>query len=203
MSLSNPLVISTAYLPDLAYLQAVLQADEVHIEQFEYFEKQTFRNRTHVLTSNGKQLLSIPLVKGDDKNIIKDKRISYAEAWQKQHWRTITSSYKNSPYFEFFEDDLKLFYEQRVDLLLDYNTALLQAILNILRKKIAIEFTAEYHETTTSILDLRNDKFQEVNQAVYKTPYYQVFEDKFEFTSQLSCLDTLFNVGLETLDICE
>ena len=202
MNVSTSLLISTAYWPDLAYLSAVLNAETILIEQHEHFVKQTFRNRSSVLTSNGKQLLSIPLVKGSDKEVIKDKRISYAESWQKQHWRTITSAYKNSPYFEFFEDDIKVFYEQRFDLLLDYNTALLKAILHILRKKAAIQFTTEYNENGAMALDLRNDTFQEANQAVYKTAYYQVFEDKFEFIPELSALDALFNVGLETLDIC-
>ena len=198
---SNTILLSTAYLPDLAYLSAVLNADSIYIENHEYFIKQTFRNRCSILTSNGKQLLSIPLLKQADKELIKDKRISYSENWQQQHWRTITSSYKNSPYFEFFEDDLKPFYTNRFDLLIDYNTELLKIILHILRKQKIIVTTAEYIKIIENRIDLRDAAFQIKHHNVYQKNYYQVFEDKFNFTSELSCLDALFNVGLETIDL--
>lgn len=202
-NLNSHTLLSTAYLPDLAYLSAVLHADSIMIEQHENFVKQTFRNRGYVLTSNGKQLLSIPLIKQYDKELIKDKRISYAENWQQQHWRTITSSYKNSPYFEFFEDDLKPFYHNRYDLLLEYNTEILKMILHILRKKRDISFTEEYAVNPINIVDLRGEQFQEKYAYCYSENYYQVFEDKMDFTPKLSCLDAIFNVGLETIDILQ
>lgn len=198
---SNTILLSTAYLPDLAYLSAVLNNQTIYIEHYEYFIKQTLRNRCNVLTSNGKQLLSIPLLKQADKELVKDKRISYAENWQQQHWRTITSSYKNSPYFEFFEDDLKPFYTNRFDLIIDYNTELLKTILHILRKPKTIVTTTEFVQTIENTIDLRDTAFQLKHNTVYQKNYYQVFEDKFNFTSELSCLDALFNVGLETIDL--
>ena len=106
MSLTTKsILLSSAYLPDLTYLSEVLNADTIHIEQQEHFVKQTHRNRCDILTSNGKLTLSIPLLKSGEKELISNKRISYAENWQQQHWRSITSAYKSSPYFEFFEDE--------------------------------------------------------------------------------------------------
>lgn len=201
ISQSTSVILSTAYLPDLAYLSAVLNAESILIEQYEHFVKQTFRNRCSILTSNGKQLLSIPLLKQADKELIKDKRISYAENWQQQHWRTITSSYKNSPYFEFFEDDLKPFYTNRFDFLIDYNTELLKTILHILRKQKQIISTNTFVEQPENTIDLRHTNFQEQYADCYTKTYYQVFEDKFDFVPQLSCFDALFNVGLDTIDL--
>lgn len=198
---SVQIILSTAYLPDLAYLSAILNNNPIIIEYHENFTKQTFRNRCFVLTSNGKQLLSIPLVKQADKELIKDKRISYAENWQQQHWRTITSSYKRSPYFEFFEDDLKPFYTNRFDLLVDYNTELLKMILHILRKQKTLCSTTAFIEMPENTIDFRKTNFQEHYNHCYTKKYYQVFEDKFEFLPQLSCLDALFNVGLETIEL--
>ena len=72
------------------------------------------------------------------------KKISYTENWQQQHWRTLVSAYKNSPYFDFFEHEFKPFYETQYEYLFDYNLQLLETILKILRVKKTILFTDEY-----------------------------------------------------------
>lgn len=194
----STILLSTAYFPNISYLSQVLNHDVVVVEKCEHFVKQTYRNRCEILTSNGKLSLSIPLVKQADKELISDKKISYAEDWQKQHWRAITSAYKNSPYFEFFEDEFKPFYENKFELLFDYNTQLFQTILHILRVKKQIEFTTEFASSHLNCIDLRTlsdlNSFDNLNTK----PYYQVFADKQGFTPNLSCLDPLFNVGLET-----
>lgn len=195
------ILLSTAYLPPLNYLSNLIDAEQVVIEKQEHFVKQTYRNRCEILTANGKWSLSIPLVKQADKEIISQKRISYAEDWQKQHWRAITSAYKNSPYFEYFEDELRPFYETKYEFLFEYNTQLLKAILNILRIKKEISFTNLFEETPIGITDLR--KLSEINNpdvSVMK-PYYQVFADKTCFTPNLSCLDALFNIGLDVISL--
>lgn len=200
-NLSNKMstvLLSTAYLPNITYLSQVLNHDIVIIEKCEHFVKQTYRNRCEILTSNGKLSLSIPLVKQADKELISDKKISYAEDWQKQHWRAITSAYKNSPYFEFFEDEFKPFYENKYELLFDYNTQLLQTILHILRVKKQIEFTSKFDVCPIDCLDLRALSDLNNSENLKPKPYYQVFADKQGFTPNLSCLDALFNVGLET-----
>lgn len=197
----NTVLLSTAYLPNISYLSQVLKHDTIVFEKYEYFVKQTYRNRCEILTSNGKLNLSIPLVKQADKELISDKKISYAEDWQKQHWRAITSAYKNSPYFEFFEDEFKPFYENQFEFLFDYNTQLLQTILHILRIKKQIEFTREFELNPTNSNDLRT--LSDLNNSFdfIVKPYYQVFADKKGFTPNLSCLDALFNVGLKAKDL--
>jgi len=195
----NTVLLSTAYLPNLAYLSRVLNADTIFLERHENFVKQTFRNRCDILSSNGKLSLSIPLVKQADKELISEKRISYAENWQQQHWRSITSAYKNSPYFEYFEDEFKPFYEKQFEFLFDYNFQLLQTVLHILRQKKNFEFTSEF-EVQSSLPDFRHLSSRQ--QAEFETrSYYQVFSDKFGFTPNLSCLDILFNEGLQTLQL--
>lgn len=194
----NTVLLSTAYLPNITYLSQVLNHETVVLEIHEHFVKQTYRNRCEILTSNGKLSLSIPLVKQADKELISGKKISYAEDWQKQHWRAITSAYKNSPYFEFFEDEFKPFYENKYELLFDYNTQLLHAILHILRVKKQIEFTKQFDVKPIDCLDLRALSDLSSSENLNPKPYYQVFADKQGFTPNLSCLDALFNIGLET-----
>ena len=192
----NSVLLTTAYLPALPYLRAVLRADEIVLEAQEHFVKQTYRNRCEILTANGKLSLSIPLLKQADKEISSHKRISYAENWQQQHWRTITSAYKSAPYFEFFEDELRPFYEQRFEFLMEYNTALLKAVLYILRVKKNIHFTKQYELNPIGLQDLRD--LSQATEAEKIAPHYQVFAIGSDFVPGLSCLDALFNIGLET-----
>jgi hypothetical protein len=198
----KPVLLSTAYLPNVHYLSQLINCDTIVIEKHENFVKQTYRNRCDIVTANGKLSLSIPLIKQGDKELISEKKISYAEDWQKKHWRTIVSAYKNSPYFEFFEDEFKPFYENQFEFLLDYNTQLLQTILHILRVKKQIEFTQRFELNPPEVIDFRN--LSDISKSESKLkPYYQVFADKIGFTPNVSCLDALFNIGLDTIDTCQ
>ncbi len=193
----KPVLLSTAYLPSINYFSALLKNETVFIEKHEHYIKQTYRNRCEILSSNGLLSLSIPLQKRADKEIISEKRISYAENWQINHWRAITSAYKNSAYFEYFEDEFKPFYFEKHEFLMEFNTKLTELILHILRQKKELHFTKEYEKEFLGI-DLRevlNQKQETINQK-----YYQVFGDKLGFTPNLSVIDLLFNKGLETVD---
>ena len=119
--------------------------------------------------------------------------------WQQQHWRTLVSAYKNTPYFDFFEHEFKPFYETQYDTLFEYNLLLLETVLKILRVKKTILFTSEYQIVADNTNDLR--VLSNLNQTQIKTDiqkYYQVFSDKIGFKENLSCIDCLFNIGLET-----
>lgn len=189
---ATSVLLPTAYLPPLPYLRQVLLAEHVQIEVHENFVKQTYRNRCDILTANGKRSLSIPLEKHGDKEPISAKRIAYAENWQQQHWRTISSAYKSSPYFEFFESDFRPFYETRYEFLLEYNTALLKKVLHLLRAKKELTFT-DHYEPRPLATDYRAEW-----PAGPINPYYQVFSIGSDFVPDLSCIDALFNTGLET-----
>ncbi len=197
----NQTLLSTAYLPDLFYLSQVVNHEVVLLEHHEHYVKQTHRNRCDILSSSGAQRLSIPLIQKSDKELISQKRISYAEKWQHQHWRTITTAYKNSPYFEFFEHEFKPFYETEYEFLFEYNTALLKTILNILRIKKEIRYTHIYDPAPNAISDMRNINFQGTDRQFASVPYYQVFKNKIGFVPNLSSMDALFHIGLETTNL--
>lgn len=194
-------LLSTAYWPGLPYLKAVLEADSVTIEQHEHYGKQTYRNRCSILSANGGLRLSIPIKKVSGvKQAVKTVEICYRENWQHQHWKALISAYKNSPYFEFFEDDFKVFYTQPYSHLLDFNTAQLRLILKLLRVQKNIVYSESYVPAdlvTADIKDLRalcdSDTAQILPSA---PPYHQTFSEKMAFVAGLSCLDALFNMGL-------
>ncbi len=190
----NSVLLPTAYLPNLHYLNLVLKHEFIHIEHQEHFVRQTYRNRCDINTASGKSILTIPLVKQAEKEITSNKKISYAENWQQQHWRSITVAYKNSPYFEFFEDDFKPFYHTQYEFLVDFNTDLLKKILHILRVTKQIIPSLEYINVPTLVFDERLYQQKSSNTK----PYYQVFAHKIGFVPNLSCLDAVFNTGLNT-----
>lgn len=200
-------LLVTSYWPNLHYFFYVLNASIINIEQFDNYSKQSYRNRTQILSANGILNLSIPIKKNKSEKVINSIEISYKEDWQKNHWRAITSAYKNSPYFDFFEEDLKVFYSNKYNLLIDYNTDQLKFIIKVLKQKKNIQLTKQYERNPDSVIDLRtiihpkhsysSDKLlaNKLDQS-----YYQTFENKISFTPNLSILDLLFNKGLHTID---
>ena len=200
-------LLVTSYWPNLHYFFYVLNASIINIEQFDNYSKQSYRNRTQILSANGVLNLSIPIKKNKSEKVINSIEISYKEDWQKNHWRAITSAYKNSPYFDFFEEDLKVFYSNKYNLLIDYNSDQLKFIVKVLKQKKNIQLTKQYESNPESVIDLRtiihpkqsylSDKLlaNKLDQS-----YYQTFENKISFTPNLSILDLLFNKGLHTID---
>lgn len=199
-------VLSTAYWPNIHYFYYILNSDVVYIDLHEHFEKQSFRNRTRILTANGELNLSIPVKKWEASATVKSIEISYAEDWQKQHWRAIISAYKNSPYFDFLEEEIKAFYETEYQFLHEFNAQQLNWILKAFRLKKEIVYTDKYIETTPSenIIDLRNtihpkkEVGPDTLKKLIETPYYQTFSSKFGFTPNLSVLDLIFNEGIKS-----
>ena len=200
-------LLVTSYWPNLHYFFYVLNASIIQIEQFDNYSKQSYRNRTQILSANGILNLSIPIKKNKSEKVVNAIEISYKEDWQKNHWRAITSAYKNSPYFDFFEEDLRVFYSNKYNLLIDYNTDQLKFIVKVLKQKKNIQLTKQYESNPDSVIDLRtiihpkqsylSDKLvaNKLDQS-----YYQTFENKISFTPNLSILDLLFNKGLQTID---
>jgi hypothetical protein len=188
------MLLSTAYLPPISYFQKIASSENFRIEKHEHFVKQTYRNRCHIYGANGVQSLSIPLVNTHEKTLITKKKIAYKQNWQQQHWRSLESAYRNSPYFIYYQDELKLFYEKEFEFLFDYNTALLKTLLKVLKLNVEFGFTDDFEKEAAK--DHRNI-ISPKNPAAEKDclHYAQVFEEKHGFKADLSIVDLLFNTG--------
>jgi hypothetical protein len=126
----------------------------------------------------------------------KDVKLDNSYPWQRQHWRTLETAYRTSPFFEFYEDEIKPLYEKEFDLLLDFNLASIQTICDCLQLDFVDEFTDTYS------LEYEKDYRYLVNakkEVPYEFPeYVQVFGDRHGFIPNLSILDVLFNLGPNT-----
>lgn len=104
----------------------------VVVEQHENYIKQTYRNRCVILGSNGPLCLVIPVEQGRRPGLrIRDTRIVWYERWQVNHWRAISSAYRNSPYFDYYADEIRPFYEKKWDYLFDFNLEYLELLLDL------------------------------------------------------------------------
>lgn len=196
--MNNKILLPIFYLPPISWFSVFLNNEnEISLEQFENFPKQTYRNRAAVYGANGKLPLIIP-IKHTGKREIKDIEISFAEDWQKLHWKSIKTAYQSTPYFEFYEDRLKGIYEEKVLSLKDFNLKVLRIILDILKIGKEYELTNEYLKNP-DVQDYR-EKFSAKSESEYEMKeYYQSFSDKNGFIKDLSILDLICNIGPESL----
>jgi hypothetical protein len=170
----------------------------VEIEQYENYQKMSFRNRCEVAGCNGVVNLSVPLEHGrNQRQLMKDVRISYQTGWQTQHLRTLESCYSRSPYFEFYRDQVEVLIRKKEVFLLDKNLAILEWLQQKLKFPSKITLTHTFQkESPKNVLDLRNH-FLPKNARTEEIgfEYTQVFEDKIGFQNNLSVLDLLFCTG--------
>lgn len=195
----SPLIIPP-YAGNIQYYSLFAHYKEVLIERYAHYVKQTYRNRCQILTANGVMNLTIPVEKvSGEKMLDKDVRISSTD-WQRVHWNAIESAYNNSPFFLYYEDDIRLMYEKRFDFLLDFNLQLQEILVSLLGLQTEFKLTENY-------IDSHEYDLREVLSPKYKgellnfnsTPYYQVFKEKYGFVENLSIYDLLFNMGNESV----
>lgn len=189
-------VLPIFYFPPISWFAQFLnESNEVELEVWEHFTKQTYRNRTDIYAANGKLSLIIPVQHSEDK-LYRNTQISYRENWQKQHWKSIESAYKNSPYFEFYEHQLKEIFAKQPTHLLEFNLHILQVLQKIMKQNVDYKQTESYqHEVAGE--DFRS-AFSAKKASELTLPfYYQVFTEKHGFINDLSILDLICNLGPE------
>ena len=200
------LLLTTAYFPPISYFSAISQAEDVVIEQYENFGKQSYRNRCEIMTANGIIPLTVPVAKANSKTLTKDLKIVYTTNWQKLHFKGIESAYKNSPYYDYYIDDLMPFFEEKEEFLLDYNHKILTTVLDMMRIQKDIVYTEDYiPENTEGYDDLRSAIHPKPSHRTPGAefpvhPYRQTFSDRTPFVPNLSVLDLLFCCGPDAKD---
>lgn len=187
-------IFPTAYLPSIEYVSLFLKTENASIELFETYQKQSCRTRTNVMTANGVQTLTIPVIKiNGNHTLTKDIEISYKESWQQVHLRCLESAYRKSAYFDYYFPYFEKIYKQKFNTLIELNEYCLKTILKILKVKKDFSYTTDF-EKITNENDYRISLSKGTNKIEIK-PYYQVFADRHGFIPNLSIVDLLFNEG--------
>lgn len=186
------------YHPSISFFQQAFKADEVLIEAHENYIKQSYRNRCHVLTSQGPLALTVPVKEGNRKKIITELEIDYDQKWVNMHWRTIRSAYGNAPYFEYYADYFEAIYNCKPRFLFELNREFLQLYIKFLKFSKPLRFTNRYEEKPgPEVLDFRSQIHpKKRTDSLTTKPYGQVFGK--QFVPDLSILDLLFNQGPES-----
>lgn len=194
-------IFPTAYLPSVQYVSLFLKSENASIELFETYQKQSCRTRCNVMTANGVQTLTIPVIKvNGNHTLTKDIEISYKESWQQVHLRCLESAYRKSAYFDYYFPYFEKIYKQRFNTLVELNDYCLKVILKLIKVKKEYSYTEDFEK----IIDNTDYRIflskNEVNKIEMK-PYYQVFADRHGFISNLSIADLLFNEGPAAINL--
>jgi hypothetical protein len=193
------ILIDLHYFPTIEYFTLLAKSEKVWIEAHESFQKQSFRNRTYILTANQIERLSIPVIEGNQHTPIREVRIDYSQKWQQKHWRAITSAYNKSPFFMYYADALENELWKGYEYLFDLNWSLLTLCHHWLGLKCRIELTPHYStDKNEEILDVRSAIHpKKASGIIHVQPYPQVFSNKAQenFVSNLNILDLLFCEG--------
>jgi hypothetical protein len=181
---------------------ALLEREECMWEVQDYYQKQTYRNRTYICTDQGKHMLSIPIqhVGGKQgKQFYRDVKIDNQYPWQRLHWRTLQTAYRSSPFFEYYEEDLLPIFEERHTYLLEFNFRCIAAVCSVLGLSLPEGRTTVYEPDPQGKRDMRHLVNAKSHLSFNPSPYTQVFTERHGFIGNLSVLDLLFNEGTHSV----
>ncbi|HBK84333.1 MAG TPA: hypothetical protein DDZ41_12210 [Flavobacterium sp.] len=188
-------LLHPTYFPSISHYVALINAKKIEFEFHDNFQKQTNRNRMYIYGANGVQLLTIPVKKS--KTIpqkYRDTQIDYDSNWHKIHFKSIESAYRNSPFYDYYIDDIIPLFEKKYTFLFDLNVKIFETINSCIKIKLDYTKSTEYIKNSEDTLDYRYLTIgKKTNIQLEK--YTQVFSNKYGFISDLSILDLLFNEG--------
>ena len=186
-------ILPIAYMPSVEYVARLLR-EECVIDLGEHYIKRSQRNRAQILSANGMMSLTVNVENANrPRQRIGDVRIDYSKRWQHQHWVSILSAYKSSPYFDHYAHLLEPYYKREWQYLADYNMEYLSTLLRLLGVDDKVNISEKYVAAREGDIDLR-PKHNEGSTFVAE-PYFQVFSDRMPFVANLSILDLLLCEG--------
>lgn len=204
-------LLQTTYFGPVQWYQKLYRYDRCLIEQHDSYQKQTYRNRCIIATANGLQALTVPVehhcqLSTANCQLVKDLRISDHNQWRRIHWNALQSAYSESPFFEYYVDDIRPFFDRKYEFLIDFNESIRQKVCELIDIHPHVDYTSEYqsilHSQSSTLHDFRDvihAKHPQPDADFEPKPYWQVFQHRYGFQSNLSILDLLFCMGPESV----
>lgn len=210
-------LLSSTYFGPIQWYQKLRRYDKISVEAHDNFIKQTYRNRCVIAATGGALTLTVPVEHmtggcatdgqaSPGKCLMRDVRISDHCNWRRMHWNALASAYGESPFFDYYADDIRPFFERKRTFLYDFNMEICLKMCELIGIEPVMEPTGGYVPAGDARLD-DTDDFRDVIRPKHPLPdhgftpkrYYQVYERKHGFISNLSILDLLFNMGNESV----
>ncbi len=199
------MLIQPSFFASVIQYVLLANSDDIVFEKCDNYQKQTYRNRCYIYGANGKQLLTVPILhsKGLGRQKTRDVKIDNSFGWQKHLIKSLESSYRSSPYFEYYEDDIIEIFNKKHTSLFDFNLYAHEVISQCLQLESRISFSESFIENLKDGTDFRYLVEAKREPEYNLKKYTQVFESKHGFIANLSIFDLLFNEGTNALQYLE
>ena len=201
MSNMNKVIVHPVYFGSIAQWSVMIKYGHIIFENEDNYQKQTYRNRMHIYGANGKLTLSIPIrhSKTDGRQRYADVRIENDFDWQKQHWKSLETAYRTSPFFEYYEAYFEPLYQTAYVNLMAFNYDCMQAITQCLQLEFTPHKTEAYQDSYVNAKDYRHLVVAKKEKEYSLESYGQVFIEKYGFICNLSVFDLLCNMGPQSI----
>lgn len=116
-------ILQPSYIPWRGYFHQIWKADLFIFYDDVQYDKNGWRNRNRIKTSQGLQWLTIPVhTKGSvpESTPIHKIKISWEKPWPLHHWRGIQFAYRNAPFFSQYEHYFSEIFSRKPELLADF-----------------------------------------------------------------------------------
>ena len=208
-------------MPYPGFFHKVSHSDVLIVQDVTKFDER-FSNRNKIISSTEWTWLTVPIKKNHKDYLLKDVQIFNDLKWNKVHRKKLESAYNKSNFFNKYNTDLNLILEQKWEMLLELNMAIIKKIFDWLKIKTKIVYESEIGiegEATNRLInickavnadvylsgdmghDYLNEELFKQNEIELKyqnyTPkqYNQILSR--EFIPNLSIIDMLSNIGHE------
>lgn len=192
------MVLSTAYFPPVEYFAVLAKYSSVFLDDREHYQKQSYRNRCHILTANGPEALNFPIIH-DGSKLITEVRVDYSTPWLRRMEYALDSAYYNSPFFEYYRDELFAVLDTRPERLWDLNLAVMEFLCRKIGLPVPQPLSSAAEQVSEGDCLMKIEIHPKVSSDYVGREYWQVFREKFGFVRNMSVADLLFNEGPESL----
>lgn len=184
------------FLPCIITFSKILQSDEVFLNESDVYYKQSYRNRTTILTANKVENLIVPVHASSGKTNIRDVKIDNGSAWQRTMWRTLQTAYRNSVYFGYYDYVFEPLFHSRYGFLCDLQEDSIRICLKAMQIQKNISW--KKHDNISGIFEAPAKHTDSFVQEFSLKPYNHTFGNVF--VPNLSVTDLLFSKGPEAID---